>query len=328
LFQVSIDGDRPGFPAYAPALFALAPGKTTFNSTAMRTILILLAFPFLLFAESEQKLWPDGKTPHAPREGFKEVVPTLTAYLPSTEQKPNRCSVVVCPGGGYGGLALGHEGKDIATFFNEQGITVFILKYRLGSQGYHFPTQLADVQRAMRTARSQADALNLDPQRIGIMGFSAGGHLASMAATKFNETAYPPSDDIDAISARPDFAILCYPVITMEEDFTHKGSRNNLLGPDKKDDATVAMQLSSEKNVTAETPPTFIFQTDADGAVPAENPVQFYLALRKHKIPAEMHIYQKGGHGVGLAKNDAVLSTWPGHLLAWLRVNKFISDEK
>jgi acetyl esterase/lipase len=296
----------------------------------MRTILILtlLVFPVLLFAESERNLWPNGKTPHAPREGFKEVLPTLTTYLPSAEQKPTGCSVVVCPGGGYGGLALGHEGKDIAAFLNQQGITVFILKYRLGSQGYHFPTQLADVQRAMRTARSQAGALNLDPKRIGVMGFSAGGHLASMAATKFGDSAYPTEDDIDAISARPDFAILCYPVISMEEEFTHKGSRNNLLGPDKKDDPAMAMQLSSEKNVTAETPPTFIFQTDADGGVPAENPVQFYLALRKHKIPAEMHIYQKGGHGVGLAKNDPVLSSWPGHLLDWLRTNHFTDREQ
>ncbi|MCF6313269.1 MAG: alpha/beta hydrolase [Verrucomicrobiales bacterium] len=249
--------------------------------------------------------------------------PFVDIYL-ADEKIRNGAAVVVCPGGGYGGLALDHEGKQIAEFYNTFGVTAFVLHYRLGSHDYHFPTQLADVQRALRLVRSQAETYQIDPHRIGVMGFSAGGHLASMAATKFDEKAYPASDAIDQASARPDFAVLCYPVITMDSEFTHKGSRKNLLGADKNDDPKAAKHVSSELNITDQTPPTFLFHTDQDNAVPAENSVRFYLALRQHKIPAELHIYQKGPHGVGLQAGDPILGTWGGHLKAWLRTNGFL----
>jgi acetyl esterase/lipase len=232
---------------------------------------------------------------------------------------------VICPGGGYGSLAKDHEGHQPAHWFNEQGVSAFVLHYRLGSQGHHYPAQLADVQRAIRWVRSCAEQYQLDPQRIAVMGFSAGGHLASMAATLFEEKAYDSSDEVDQVSARPDFAILCYPVISLDSAVTHSGSRKNLLGPERAADDAFARKLSSELNVTERTPPTFLFQTDEDTAVPAENAIRFYLALRAKKIPAELHSYQRGPHGVGLYLGDPILGTWSKHLSDWLRTNAFFS---
>ncbi|MCB1065948.1 MAG: alpha/beta hydrolase [Verrucomicrobiae bacterium] len=273
------------------------------------------------FAEVESiRLWPEGKTPYALEGDAETGRPKLYPYLVPAE-KANGCAVVVTPGGGYGGLAADHEGDQIAQWWNERGVSAFVLHYRLGSHGHHFPTQLADVQRAIRTVRSKAGEWHVDPERIGVMGFSAGGHLASMAATKYGDLAYDASDAIDEASARPDFAVLCYPVISMQTGVTHAGSRNNLLGPDKANDPEAANAVSSELNVTAETPPTFIFQTDEDTAVPAENAVGFYLALRKHGVPAEMHIYQRGPHGVGLYLGDPITGTWSGLLDNWMRAN-------
>ncbi|MCB1087842.1 MAG: alpha/beta hydrolase, partial [Verrucomicrobiae bacterium] len=214
-----------------------------------------------------------------------------------------------------------HEGHQIAQWWNERGVSAFVLHYRLGPEGHHFPTQLADVQRAIRTVRAKAADHHIDPKRIGVMGFSAGGHLASMAATKFDEKAYDASDDIDQASARPDFAVLCYPVIAMASEFAHGGSRKNLLGGEFSPDSPEAKHVSSDLNVTDQTPPTFIFQTDEDVVVPAENAVRFYLALRQHKIPAEMHIYQRGPHGVGLYLGDPITGTWSNLLDTWMRSN-------
>lgn len=239
-------------------------------------------------------LYPDG----AP--GVKgtaaEDIPTLTLY-----PTKSNTAVVVCPGGGYVHLAMSYEGYEVAEWLNMHGISAVVLKYRLGPK-YHYPAQLDDAQQAIRWVRTHYSG-----QKVGIWGFSAGGHLASTAGTHFH------ADD------RPDFMILAYPVITMMTPGTHQGSLHALLGNNP--DPELVKLLSNELQVTTQTPPTFLFATTEDQVVPVENSVNFYLALRKAGVPVEMHIYQKGHHGVGLAFNDPILSTWPGHLLDWLKVN-------
>jgi acetyl esterase/lipase len=235
--------------------------------------------------------------------------------VPSPE-KANGTAVVVCPGGGYGALALDHEGKQIAEWLNGQGVTAFILKYRLGPR-YRHPAPLQDAQRALRTVRARAREWNLKPNRIGIWGFSAGGHLASTAATHFDDGQADAQDVLARTSCRPDFLILAYPVITLNPPHAHQGSRNNLLG--KEPAPELVESLCNEKQVTPRTPPTFLFHTNADKGVVPENSILFYLALRKAGVPAELHIYEPGGHGVGLAARDPVLSSWPDRLAAWLR---------
>lgn len=245
--------------------------------------------------------------------------------MPSNKQCG--AGVVVLPGGGYGGLAADHEGRQIAQFYNNLGVTAFVCFYRLGSQGYHHPTEMNDAKRAVRWARANADKYGLDKGRIGLTGFSAGGHLASTVGTLFDGGDPNAADPIDKVSSRPDFLVLGYPVISMSDPFMHGGSRKNLLGPEN-DNEELARQLTNYRNVSAHTPPTFIFQTDEDTVVPAENAVQFYLALRKNKVPTEMHIYQRGPHGVGLQHGDPILSTWGGHLRDWLRNNGWLSTAK
>lgn len=290
--------------------------------------LTLTLFFGVLHSEEFAPLWPEGKTPYTLPIDEETGSPRLQLYPTSGTAGHSGAAVVVCPGGGYGGLAKDHEGHQIAAWFTEQGISAFVLHYRLGSEGHHYPTQLADVQRAIRWVRAHADEYQLDPARLAVMGFSAGGHLASMAATLFEEKVYEASDAIDEQSARPDFAILCYPVISLDPAISHGGSRKNLLGPEQNADEALARKLSSENNVTEKTPPTFLFQTDADTVVPAENATRFYLALREKKIPAELHIYQNGAHGVGLNLGDPVLGTWSGLLSHWLRVNFFFAPAK
>lgn len=272
-----------------------------------------------------EALWPAGKTPYVLPVDAESGSPGLRAYLTKGAEGHTGAAVLICPGGGYGGLAQDHEGLQPAAWFVEQGVSAYVLQYRLGSAGHHYPTQLADVQRALRTVRARAQADGLDPARIAIMGFSAGGHLASMAATLYDEKAYEKSDAIDEQSARPDLAILCYPVISLDSAITHGGSRKNLLGPDRAADDEWAKKLSSDLNVTAQTPPTFLFQTNADTAVPAENAARFYLALRAAGVPAEFHVYQDGPHGVGLRLNDPVLGSWTGLLKNWLKTNFFFA---
>jgi acetyl esterase/lipase len=255
-------------------------------------------------------LWPNG----APGAlGTDDVdKPSLTPYL---AKSPNGTAVIVCPGGGYQNLAMDHEGVQIAKWLNSLGISAFVLKYRLGPK-YHHPAMINDAQRAIRTVRSRAATLRIQPDRIGIWGFSAGGHLASTAATHFDSGDPNASDPIDHAGSRPDFAILAYPVISLGE-FAHFGSRNNLLG--KNPDPKLVEDLSNDLRVTAQTPPTFLFHTTADATVPVENSVRFYLALRKAGVPAELHIFQNGPHGVGLAPTDATLSAWGSLLANWLR---------
>ncbi len=257
-------------------------------------------------------LWPDG-APGALGDAESDV-PTLTMSTPLAGNA-NGCSVIICPGGGYGHLAGGYEGGDVGKWFNRFGITAFVLRYRHAPH-YHHPTPLGDAQRAIRTVRTNAKLWKLDPDRIGIMGFSAGGHLTSTAGTHFDAGNPDATDPVERASSRPDFLVLAYPVITLSGPFSHAGSMRNLLG-DSPDPALIE-KLSSEKQVTKQTPPTFLFHTTDDQAVPAENAVLFYLALKKAGVPVEMHIYEAGPHGVGLGDDDPVLSNWPRQLRNWL----------
>jgi acetyl esterase/lipase len=269
-----------------------------------------------------QLLWPDG-APGA--KGDKpEDKPTLTAFLPE-ESKAVGTAVVICPGGGYRGLATDHEGRQIGEWLNSLGVAGFILEYRHHGRGYGHPAPLQDAQRAIRTVRAGAALWKIDPQKIGIMGFSAGGHLASTAGTHFDPGDPNAADPIERISCRPDFMILCYAVIALGEPFTHRGSQENLLGKDAPPE--LVKSLSNEKQVTAETPPTFLFQTDEDTVVPAENSVQFYLALRRAKVPAELHIYRTGQHGVGLAQNRPGTALWPEECQQWMQGLKLLGKK-
>jgi acetyl esterase/lipase len=263
-------------------------------------------------------LWPGG-APNAVGTGDADV-PTLTPYVPAV-RAPAGTGVVICPGGGYGSLAMDHEGRQVAEYFNRLGVTAFILKYRLGPR-YRDPSMLEDAQRAIRYVRAHAETYGLRGDRIGIMGFSAGGHLASTAGTRFAPAVPASADPIERHGSRPDFLILGYPVITFVQPYTHKGSRDRLLGDNQHPDRTE--RLSNDRHVTPETPPTFLFHTDADTGVPPENSVDFYLALRKAGVPAELHIYEQGRHGVGLAPADPVLRSWPDRLTDWLKVRGLI----
>jgi len=258
-------------------------------------------------------LW-SGAAPGA-LGGEDADVPTITVYLPRT-MTAAAPAMVVCPGGGYQNLASNHEGRQVANFLNSLGMAAFVLKYRLGPR-YHHPIELGDAQRAIRTLRSHAAEWRLDPARIGIMGFSAGGHLAMTASTWFDAGNAQAQDPVDRASSRPDVAVLGYPVISMTAAWTHRGSARNLLG--ETPDPSLANRLSGENAVMKDTPPTFIFQTNEDTAVPAENAIHYFLALRKAGVPAEMHVFEKGPHGVGLANDSPSLSPWSSLLATWLR---------
>jgi acetyl esterase/lipase len=257
-------------------------------------------------------------TGDAPGALGKAAVDIPGIYLyPAPADKAVGSAVVVCPGGGYGGLAMDHEGKQIAAWLNGLGVTAAVLKYRLGSAKYRHPVELGDAQRALRTVRSKAAVLKVDAKKIGILGFSAGGHLASTAATHFDAGNADADDPIERVSCRPDFAVLCYAVITLEPPHAHMGSRYNLLGKDA--DEKLVASLCNDKMVTKETPPTFLVHTTEDKAVPAENSVLFYLACMKHHVPAEMHIFEKGQHGLGMGPANLPFSAWPGLCEAWMR---------
>jgi acetyl esterase/lipase len=284
-----------------------------------RLPIVLLVLAGALFSQAPIKmpnadlLWPNG-APGA--QGNAEIdQPSLAGYIVPAGRGTG-AAVVVCPGGGYRNLAMDHEGDQIAKWLNSLGVSAWVLKYRLGPK-YHHPVELGDAQRALRTVRYKAAEYRVSPDRIGIMGFSAGGHLASTAGTHFDTGNATAADPIDRIGSRPDFLVLGYPVISFTTPYTHKGSLQNLLGDNP--DPKLVESLSNELQVTAGTPPTFLFHTTADAAVPVENSVLFYLALRKAGVPAEMHIYERGPHGVGLAPTDEALSSWPARLADWLR---------
>jgi acetyl esterase/lipase len=258
-------------------------------------------------------LW-SGTAPGA-LDTAEEDTPTLSVYLPRNTPV-GMTAVIILPGGGYRNLAMNHEGRQVANFLNAAAVAAFVLKYRLGPR-YHHPIEMGDAQRAIRMVRSHAADWHIDPARIGIMGFSAGGHLAATVSTHFDSGQPAAPDPVDRVGSRPDFAILAYPVISMTEPWTHQGSKTNLLGENPP--AELARSLSADLAVTPQTPPTFLFQTNADTTVPAENAVHYYLALRNARVPSEIHIFQNGPHGLGLALDDPAIGQWPGLLLNWLR---------
>lgn len=257
-------------------------------------------------------LWPGGAPGAVGGEDADK--PGLWVFVPPAERATG-AAVVVCPGGGYGTLALDHEGDQIARWLNSFGVAAFVLRYRHAPR-YRAPAPLLDAQRAIRTVRVRAKECRVLPDRIGIWGFSAGGHLASTAGTKFDNGDPKAPDPIDRVSSRPDFMILSYPVITFVNENMHRGSKRNLLGENP--DPKLVESYSSELHVTPQTPPTFLFHTNEDTGVPPENSVLFYLALRKAGVPAEMHIFERGRHGLGLAQYDLAASAWPARLAAWL----------
>jgi acetyl esterase/lipase len=267
-------------------------------------------------------LWPQGAPGAVGNEEADK--PTLTIWQPSAD-KVNGCAIVICPGGGYGHLAVDHEGKQIAEWLNSLGVTAYMLKYRIAPH-YKHPAPLLDAQRAIRTVRARAKEWKVDPSRVGIIGFSAGGHLASTAATHFDDGHAAAIDPIEKHGCRPSFAILCYPVISFTTPYAHLGSKNNLLG--KEADEKLIQSVSNELQVTEKTPPTFLFHTSEDSGVLPENSILFYMALRIAKVPAELHIYEKGKHGVGLAQSDPVLSTWSGRCADWMKIHGWLDLPK
>lgn len=263
------------------------------------------------------RLW-EGDAPGALGSEPRDI-PTLTIYLPEPE-KASGAAMVIFPGGGYGVLAQ-HEGKDYALWLNEHGIAGFVVKYRLGSGGYRHPVMLQDAARAVRTVRARAEEWKLDPERIGVMGSSAGGHLASTLLTHFEEGDASASDPIERVSSRPTLGILCYPVITMGEK-THQGSKNNLLGKDPAPE--LVRLLSNELQVTSNTPPTFLWHTFEDKGVVAENSLMFAAALQNARVPYSLHIYEKGRHGIGLANGHP----WTHNCLFWLEEHGFVKQSR
>ena len=285
----------------------------------MKTTLILLAGLGCFAAQGQTSnsfpLWPEG-APGALGKEDKDI-PTLTVYLPEPG-KATGAAMVICPGGGYGHLAP-HEGADYARFLNEQGIAGFVLKYRLATGGYHHPAMLQDAARAVRTVRARAKAWNVDPKRVGVMGSSAGGHLASTLATHYDAGKPDAADPVERESSRPDLAILCYAVISLDE-FGHRGSRINLLGTNPP--PALIKDLSNDLQVSGDTPPCFIWHTWEDSGVPVENSLRFAAALRNAGVPFDLHIYQKGPHGLGLGSREWAPDRrhpWTRDLAFWLK---------
>jgi acetyl esterase/lipase len=285
------------------------------------TLAFLLLSLMLIPAQTNPviPLWPAG-APGALGNSANDI-PTVTVYQPEGT-KATGAAMVICPGGGYQHLAA-HEGKDYALWLNQHGVTCFVLQYRLGCNGYHHPAMLNDAARAIRWVRAHAEEYKLDPKRVGIMGSSAGGHLTSTLLTHFDAGDTNAADVVDRQSSRPDLGILCYAVISMGE-YTHKGSRSNLLGTNPSPE--LVEQLSNELQVTAHTPPCFLWTTFEDKTVPMENTLLFATALRKYNVPFDLHVYQKGGHGMGL-KDTAPFAhphPWANDCLFWLQAQGFV----
>ncbi|HTD68588.1 MAG TPA: alpha/beta hydrolase [Candidatus Limnocylindria bacterium] len=278
-------------------------------------LLAWLALASVAHAQMAIPLWPDG-APGALGKADKDV-PTLTPQL-AEPSITTGAAMIIFPGGGYGGLAP-HEGKGYADWFVTNGISCFVVKYRLGSGGYRHPSMLQDAARAVRLVRSRAEEWKIDPKRVGVIGSSAGGHLVSTLITHFDSGNADASDAVERQSSRPDLAILCYPVITMGAN-THAGSKKNLLGD--KPDPELVKNLSNELQVTKDTPPCFIWHTWEDKAVKVENSLEFAAALQRAGVPFDLHIYQNGAHGIGLGKGEA--HPWANDCMYWLRVQGFV----
>jgi acetyl esterase/lipase len=248
----------------------------------------------------------------------KVSTPTLSVFLP---EKPNGSAMVICPGGGYAFLAITKEGYKAAKWLNSIGITAFVLKYRLPSDEIMIDKTigpLQDAQEAIRYIRRNAKKWDINPQKVGVMGFSAGGHLASTLSTHYNKVVYKA---IDTISAKPNFSVLVYPVISMNEKITHKGSRTNLLG--SMPSSETIERYSNDKQINETTPPTFIVHAMDDKSVPIENSIEYFLALKKNNVLSEAHFYQTGKHGFGLGRDGTTSKYWTKHCEEWLRFNNY-----
>jgi acetyl esterase/lipase len=302
--------------------------------TKLSIVLVLLMNIFMMNGFSQTltiKLWPDGipgsKTDPSYVEKItttdgritrceKVVTPDLTVFLPAPE-KANGAAVLICPGGGYGVLAFDHEGNAIAKWLNDNGIAGIILKYRLPSDQIMIDKSigpLQDAQEAMRVIRRNAVSWKINPDRVGVIGFSAGGHLASTLSTHYAEKVYEVKDNT---SARPNFSLLIYPVVSFDTLITHRGTRNNLIG--LKPDIKQVQRFSNELQITADTPPAFLVHSADDKAVPVMNSIGYFTGLQKNNIPVELHIFQKGGHGYGLSPNGGTESSWPALCIKWLK---------
>lgn len=300
----------------------------------MRPLLLLamltLASPFLAGQSDTFTLWPEGVPGAKPDVGPEQVdangwvthiaEPTLTVYPPAVD-RPNGTAVIICPGGGYGGLSRLREGIQYANWLGTLGLTSFVLTNRVGDFGH--PAPLQDVLRAVRIVRARAAEFHVDPTRIGVMGSSAGGHLAACAATLHDHPAGRTGSALDTVSARPDFVILLYPVITLDAPAAHAGSRRALLGPDPSPE--LLRLLSVEKQVTAATPPTLLIHTQEDASVPVENSILMFQALTRAGVPAEMYLFERGGHGMGMRDGLGTSSDWPARAAEWLRVRGLLT---
>jgi acetyl esterase/lipase len=302
-------------------------------------IIVFLSGSFLVSNISAQvtsyNLWPDGIPGLILNDNYVEKAtmieglatryekvtnPALFVFLPPKETATGT-AVLICPGGGYSALAFSHEGHAVARWLNENGIAGIILKYRLPSDMIMKDKSvgpLQDAQEAMRIIRRNASLWNIDPHKIGVIGFSAGGHLASTLSTHFDEKVYEVKD---TTSARPDFSLLIYPVITMEASFTHAGSRGNLIGENPSEEAI--KRFSNELQITENTPPAYLVHSGDDKSVPVKNSIVYYEGLQKLGIPAELHIFQKGGHGYGMSVNRGTQSSWPDLCLKWMKLSGF-----
>ncbi|UGQ44553.1 alpha/beta hydrolase [Massilia endophytica] len=290
--------------------------------------LLLMAANGAIAQQSVVPLWPEGVPNAKPNPGPEHAdgerlsnisQPTLTVY-PAAIDRPSGTAVIICPGGSYEFLSNTREGQQYAQWLSSLGVTAFVLKYRVSDYGH--PAPLQDVLRAIRLVRSQAARYGVAPDRIGIMGSSAGGHLAASASTLFNHPAGRTGGQLDAVSARPDFAILMYPVITMEAPAVHEGSRHALLGASPS--PALVQLMSVEKQVSPATPPTLLFHSQDDGLVPVDNSIMYFQALTRARVPAEMMIFEHGGHGMGMSTGHGTATNWPRRAEDWLRGRKLI----
>lgn len=293
-------------------------------------ILLILVFAFITTTAQDKilKVWPDGAPNDngmtQPEEKYNGVwvrnvsEAELYVYLP--EKNNSGAAVVICPGGAYIIEAMDIEGYDVASWLKEKGIAGIVLKYRLPYGHRDVPS--SDLKQAIRIVRSHAKEWGIDPDKVGIAGSSAGGHLASTVGTHFDYGDKNSDDPLEQLSCRPDFMLLLYPVITFRESFGHMGSRKNLIG--ETNNWRLVEEYSNEMQVTPETPPTFLVLADDDNTVPPKNSVEFYMALRENKVPAEMHIFRQGGHGFGMKKNNLPVEEWPDLFYNWLKAMKIV----
>ena len=278
------------------------------------------------YADADQpesiRLWA-GQAPESLGDDEKDR-PAILKFTPAAADSTDT-AIVIFPGGGYGHLAMDHEGHQIANWLSQNGVHAFICDYRHKGKGYRHPAPMLDAKRAIRTVRSKATELGFDPGKIGVLGFSAGGHLASTVATHFDLGDASSNDIIERQSSRPDFAILCYPVIAMGTPFSHKGSRRNLFGKEASDETD--RMFSNHLHVNKNTPPTFLWHCSDDTTVPVENSIVFYQALVSSGVPAELHVYEKGGHGIGLAAGKSGAENWSDACISWLRARQLLPTQ-